>query len=73
MRIPILKSILRNLDWFEEAQKHHKAPEGTIFVGGINHRVTYPPMNWRACRQVEGACDYAKSRVASGRVTLLPD
>jgi hypothetical protein len=39
MRIPILKSILRNLDWFEEAQKHHKAPEGTIFVGGINHRL----------------------------------
>lgn len=39
MRIPILKSILQNLDWFEEAQKHHKAPEGTIFVGGINHRL----------------------------------
>lgn len=39
MRIPILKSILRNLDWFEEARQHHKAPEGTIFVGGINHRL----------------------------------
>ena len=57
MRIPILKSILRNLDWFEEAQKHHKAPEGTIFVGGINHRVNYHALKGMACL-------YAKSREA---------
>lgn len=39
MRIPILKSILRNLDWFEEARRHHVAPDGSIFLGGTNHRL----------------------------------
>lgn len=39
MRIPILKSILRNLDWFEEARRHHVAPDGSILLGGTNHRL----------------------------------
>lgn len=39
MRIPILKSILRNLDWFEEARRHHVTPDGSIFLGGTNHRL----------------------------------
>jgi hypothetical protein len=39
MRIPILKSILRDLDWFEEARRHHVAPDGSILLGGTNHRL----------------------------------
>ena len=39
MRIPILKSILWNLDWFEEARRHHVAPDGSILLGGTNHRL----------------------------------
>lgn len=29
-------------DWFEEARRHHLAPDGSIFLGGINHRIIAP-------------------------------